>query len=262
MVASGVFNNLVEIKGNDEVGQLSQDLEVMAGKLQNLIAAVKTAEKQKSEMQLQQKDIQFKMLVSQINPHFLFNTLESIRMSALVEGARESAEMVKLLGKLLRSSIEINSVEILLKDEIATAESYLKIQSFRYRKRLEYTIDTAAVNDGYKVIPYILQPIVENSIIHGMEEQRQETTIALKAYFQDEKLVLEVADNGVGMTEEKLQELRELLEVPLGSTSTHIGMRNVHQRIRFHYGPEYGLEIQSEYKAGTVVKICLPGVLS
>ena len=170
--------------------------------------------------------------------------------------------MVKLLGKLLRSSIEINSVEILLKDEIATAESYLKIQSFRYRKRLEYTIDTAAVNDGYKVIPYILQPIVENSIIHGMEEQRQETTIALKAYFQDEKLVLEVADNGVGMTEEKLQELRELLEVPLGSTSTHIGMRNVHQRIRFHYGPEYGLEIQSEYKAGTVVKICLPGVLS
>ena len=76
-------------------------------------------------------------------------------MSALVEGARESAEMVKLLGKLLRSSIEINSVEILLKDEIATAESYLKIQSFRYRKRLEYTIDTDAVNDGYKVIPYI-----------------------------------------------------------------------------------------------------------
>lgn len=74
-------------------------------------------------------------------------------MSALVEGARESAEMVKLLGKLLRSSIEINSVEILLKDEIATAESYLKIQSFRYRKRLEYTIDTDAVNDGYKVIP-------------------------------------------------------------------------------------------------------------
>ena len=148
-------------------------------------------------------------------------------MSALVEGARESAEMVKLLGKLLRSSIEINSVEILLKDEIATAESYLKIQSFRYRKRLEYTIDTDAVNDGYKVIPYILQPIVENSIIHGMEEQRHETTIALKAYFQDEKLVLEVADNGVGMTKEKLQELRELLEVPLGSTSTHIDRKSV-----------------------------------
>ena len=234
----------------------------MAGKLQDLIAAVKTAEKQKSEMQLQQKDIQFKMLVSQINPHFLFNTLESIRMSALVEGARESAEMVKLLGKLLRSSIEINSVEILLKDEIATAESYLKIQSFRYGKRLQYNIDMDAVSNGYKVIPYILQPIVENSIIHGMEEQRQKTSIALKAYFQENQLVLEVADDGVGMTQEKLQELRQRLEVPLGSTATHIGLRNVHQRIRFHYGPEYGLKIESEYNQGTVVKICLPGVLS
>ena len=126
----------------------------------------------------------------------------------------------------------------------------------------KYTIDTDVVNDDYKVIPYILQPIVENSIIHGMEEQRQKTSIALKAYFQENQLVLKVADDGVGMTQEKLQELRQRLEVPLGSTATHIGLRNVHQRIRFHYGPEYGLKIESEYNQGTVVKICLPGVLS
>lgn len=194
------------------------------------------------------------MLASQINPHFLYNTLETIRMKARVNRQPEIEELVKMLAKLLRSNVHAGDRDVTLQQELGLAESYLKIQQYRFEERLEYQIRMEEGVEEEMVLPLILQPLVENSIIHGLECKEGVGHIRIEARRDQEDIQVSVEDDGMGLSPEKLEKLQESLN-SRELNRTHIGVNNVHQRLRLKYGPGYGLEIESEEGKYTRVTI-------
>ena len=197
------------------------------------------------------------MLASQINPHFLYNTLEIIRMKARINHQPEIEELVKMLAKILRSNVSAGDMDVPLQQELTLVESYLKIQQYRFDERLEYRINVEEALRKIPVLPLILQPLVENSIIHGMEDKEGVVHIDISACWDGEDVLVIVEDDGLGIEPEMLKALREGLN-SRELNKTHIGICNVHQRLRLKYGAEYGLTIESEAGSYTRVAVRLP----
>ncbi|PWU66631.1 cache domain-containing sensor histidine kinase [Gracilibacillus dipsosauri] len=250
-VAKGNFETSIVIDGNDEIGMLSKQLDVMVSNTRNLLAEVYESNKQKRLLERRQNEIKFKMMASQINPHFLFNCLESIRMEAHYKGEKEIARVIKLLGKLMRNSIEVGSGKIKLESEIEVIEWYLEIQKFRYDERLNYYLDIDPDTRDFLIPPLIIQPLVENSVIHGLEGNRSGGTIHVKTQLVEGGLYVEVSDNGIGITKQKLDAIIASLSEKEEKSGVRIGLRNVHQRIQLTYGARTGLSIQSIPNVGT-----------
>lgn len=166
------FNTRISIDGKDEIGQLSKQLDFMVNNTRNLLNEVYETNRQKTLLERKQNEIKFKMMASQINPHFLFNTLESIRMKAHLNGEKEISQVVKLLGKLMRNSIEVGTGKVTLGNELNVVQSYLQIQKFRYGDRLTYELMIDPLSKTVLIPPLIIQPIVENAVIHGLENSR------------------------------------------------------------------------------------------
>ncbi len=214
------------------------------------------------KMENEQQLMEFKMLASQINPHFLYNTLETIRMKALTEGNPEVANAIKLLGKSLRYVLENNgSNATTLKNELTHVEIYLIIQKLRFSERVNYEINVAEdVNaDSVEILPLFLQPIVENAIVHGLEEAERFGLVQINVSQQDDELLfIEVKDNGMGMDEETLAALNRKLSMPNRRFTSSIGLYNIAQRIRLFYGDRYSMKVESKEGAGTKVTLTLP----
>jgi two-component system sensor histidine kinase YesM len=210
-----------------------------------------------------QNDIRFKMLSSQINPHFLFNTLETIRMKSLANNDRDVAQTIKLLANILRHNLEVIHREVPLLSELDVISNYLDIQQVRFGDRISYDIICLCdVRDIY-VLPLLIQPIVENSFIHGLESKVKGgfiyITISTEKKDTNEILCIEIKDNGNGIGEEKLRLINEKLMVDsIEDISSSIGLINVQQRIKLFYGMEYGLSIQSIEGIETRITIKLP----
>ena len=200
------------------------------------------------------------MLASQINPHFLFNTLETIRMQAHCKGEKEIAHVTKLLARIMRRNLETGNELVKLGAEIELVNDYLDIERFRYGDKIHYNINYQDDDVAdYMVLPLLIQPVVENAIVHGLESKQGEGSVNIEIYKDGGLLKIIVQDDGVGMSEGELNKVLSALNEIDDMPGYRIGLRNVHQRIKLFYGENYGLKIYSEVGKGTRVEILLPG---
>jgi two-component system sensor histidine kinase YesM len=211
-------------------------------------------------MSLKQKDTELKMLQAQINPHFLYNSLETIRGMALEKDMEEIATMSVSLSMLLRYNVKGDSLRVTVRQEIKMGEVYLRIQKFRFEEKLDYRFDIPEWALEQQAVIFMLQPLLENSIVHGLEWSSGTTKIVVSAERSEEPdvFILRVSDNGPGISESRLKELVLGLEQETELTSRHIGIMNVHRRVRVLFGEAYGVIIESESGAGATVGIRLP----
>ncbi|MBM6614489.1 sensor histidine kinase [Desemzia sp. RIT804] len=254
-VAHGDFSIPSTIDGTDEITDVYEQLYLTMESLQQLIENNYSHQLNKQNWEIQKKESEFKLLASQINPHFLYNTLEMIRMKALRNSDREVAEIVKILSKLMRKALERNHDEQSLTDELKFIEMYLQIQKLRFGERISYTI-TKEFEEDYLILPMVLQPLVENSFVHGIEPKAERGHIYITVSKYEEDLVLVIQDNGIGIPEEKLKSLQEMLIE--AKDSDRIGLSNVNLRLKQYYGPEYGVIVDSKENEGTTITITLP----
>lgn len=257
-VGNGNFNTHILIDGKDEIGQLSKQLDLMVKNIKQLLNEVYESNRQKTLLERKQSEIKFKMLASQMNPHFVFNALESIRMKAHIRGEQEIARAVKLLGKLIRNSIEVGSRNVNLISEIDVVRSYLEIQKFRHGDRLNYFIEIDPQTKQIPIPPLIIQPLVENAVIHGVEKNESGGSVYVKTLLCEKGLLVEVTDNGIGISEERQQEIFKALNEQEEKEGMRIGLRNIHQRLQLSYGKDAGLHIESKKHIGTKIYFIIP----
>ena len=239
----------MEVNSRDEIGQLSRDFS-------NLEHQLFLSAQEEKKLETLQQTAKFSALQAQIQPHFLYNTLESLRMMAYENNDDEVAEMLFTLGKLMRSSISGKKQETTLKNELDNAENYLILNKLRF-ETLDYEITCTMDASEIACPKFILQPIVENSIYHGVSKIRHQRKIRIRAWQEDSLVTVEVEDNGPGMDAQRLEEIREALAkgVPLEQVQGGIGLSNVHSRLRIFFGEDSGLEIQSTPGSGTICRI-------
>lgn len=261
----GYYDIMDSFTGNDELSETFQDLRVMIDEIKDKEAQIYQAKIREQEIINHRQQMEFKVLASQINPHFLYNTLETIRMKAFTNGDREVANAIKLLGKSLRYVLEnTGTVSISLEKELNYIHTYISIQRLRFGDRVNYTerIQEHLDLNQYTILPLMLQPIVENAISHGLEGRETDGQITLEI-FEDHTenpqfLCIHVIDNGNGMTPEELEALRIRIATRDETRTRSIGLYNIDQRLQLCYGPDCRLEIYSTLGTGTTVSLHLP----
>ncbi|ADU29461.1 cache domain-containing sensor histidine kinase [Evansella cellulosilytica] len=257
-VARGNLTTYSEVEGRDEIGQLSTEFNRMTKSIKELLEEIEHKNTEKRVLEKRQNQIKLKMLASQINPHFLFNTLETIRMKTLLSGEKEIAHIVKRLGKLLRSSIEVGGGMVPLKQEMEMVKAYLEIQNFRFDERLEYELKIDPKTEAIKIPPLIIQPLVENAVIHGLENKIEGGKVIVETRLIGDDMIVSVKDNGVGISTKKKEEIFLSLTENTVEAENRIGLRNVHERILLTYKTSNGLVINSEQHKGTRVSFSIP----
>lgn len=259
------YNMISEFKGNDELTEAFEDLKFMVQDIKAKEAKMYEAELNEKELLNKQQIMEYKMLASQINPHYLYNTLETIRMKALTGGNREVADCIKILGRTLHYVLEnTGTSSTTLHKELNHVENYLSIQKLRFGERINYAIEIqpGLDLDNYQILPLLLQPVVENAVVHGLEAINGVGLVIIAvAMVGKEELQISVSDSGTGMTEEELLRIRTMLNTPELHPQSSIALYNINQRIRLCYGEDYGVTIESKYGKGTMVTLTLPAFL-
>jgi two-component system sensor histidine kinase YesM len=259
-VEKGDFNDRVKVESNDELGMLSASFNKMVARLAELVEEVYVSKLRATEMHLREKESELKMLQAQINPHFLYNTLETIRGMALEHDRLEIASVSAALARIMRYNVKQTDTDVTVGQEVEIVDVYLQIQKHRFEERLQYEINIPEWAMDQRIIKLALQPLIENSIIHGLEPAGGQTHISLTAEMMgDDRFCIVIRDDGVGMSADRLEAIRSSLDDAHGDPS-HIGLQNVHRRIRHLFGDRYGLNIDSREGAGTVVRLVLPYV--
>lgn len=215
-------------------------------------------EEQVKEEQKKLRRSEFELLQSQINPHFLYNTLDAIVWSAEAGNQKQVVNMVGNLSNFFRLSLNKGKEIVSVKEELQHVRSYLEIQQIRYQDILDFEIDIPPEIDEYKIPKLTVQPIVENALYHGIKNKRGGGKIIVSAKVKDDHFFIIVEDNGKGMTEERLAEVRKALAEGISDKNVVYGIYNVNERIRLHYGEGYGVTINSKLDEKTVVLIKLP----
>ena len=241
---------VVYIGGSPEIQHLGLTIRFMVEELQELTDKMVKEQEEKRKNELD-------ALQSQINPHFLYNTLDSIMWMIESERYEDAVSMVQALGRLLRISLSRGKNVISVGDELQHARSYLAIQKYRYKNKFTSYFEVEPDIEQYKTIKLVIQPLIENAIYYGMEYMDGEGEIHIRAYTREQDLYLEIADNGPGMPEEQVEHLLTGGE-KARQKGSGIGLKNVNQRIQLYFGTQYGLEIESEPDEGTVVRIHIP----
>ncbi len=237
----------VTVRGTSEISALSDSFGHMVVRIQELMEQVR-----QEEITLRKTELN--ALQAQINPHFLYNTLDSIAWMCEEDRTKEAVEMVNALARLFRISTSRGHELITLEKEVEHAKSYLKIQNYRYKNQFAYEFDVEESCLSYLCNKITLQPIIENAIYHGIDRMVDEGYIKICIREEEMAIRMTVTDNGVGMSEEQCQ---EILHREAGDR-TGIGIKNVNDRIRIYFGEEYGLHITSELDEGTCVEIRIP----
>lgn len=261
-VVKGNFNIKKSMDGNDEISEVYDDLYIMMESINKLIDEVYIRKIQQEKLMVKQKEAEFKMLANQINPHFLYNTLETIRMRAFCSGDRELASIVKKLGKIMRRNLEVSNQNVSFESELELVKNYLEIQGLRFKGKVEHEFNIEIDSKKYNILPLLLQPIVENAFVHGLEGTKEKGKIVVSAFEDLGYLLVEISDNGCGMTKEQLEFINDNLGKTNKKENGHqsIGMRNINERIKIFYGDEYGIHVFSELNVGTKVVLVLPAI--
>ncbi len=250
-IGSGDFSSDSAIEGADEFGFIGSGINHMAQDISKLMRDRMETEKAKRELELS-------LLQNQVNPHFLYNTLNTIKWMAVMQHAEGISEITSALAKMLKNISKNTDLLVPLKEELAFLNDYITIQSYRYAGMFSYTcnVDRDALLDCM-IMRFSLQPIVENAIFHGIEPKKQFGRIVVDISGSADSLLISITDNGVGMSEEMIQSLLSSEENRTG-VFKKIGLNNVNQRIKIEYGPEYGIAIASELGSYTCVTVRLP----
>lgn len=252
-IEKGNLNAKVDAEGSYEIRHLGQSVQNMAKQIQVLMADIVSEHEKKRKQE-------FDTLQSQINPHFLYNTLDIIVWMIENEKPDQAVKAVTALARFFRISLSRGKSIITVKDELEHVRNYLMIQHMRFKNRFSYTIEAEDEVLELASLKLMLQPLVENAIYHGMEFMDGDGEIFISAWKEGEDLYLKVSDNGLGMTEEQVARLFSDTPHTGSSRGSGIGVKNVNERIRLYFGSEYGLSIESEPDEGTVVTIHLPAV--
>ncbi|BDF06346.1 sensor histidine kinase [[Clostridium] hylemonae] len=260
-VGEGDFDIRAATGASDEIGQLTLSFDKMVERTKQLIENVYQSE-------IYQKEAELNALQAQINPHFLYNTLQTIDMMAEEEGADEISDACQALSKIFRYSINRGQEFVHVQDEIVHIENYMLIQKLRFGSKLEVRYDIQNECRELYIVKLLIQPMVENAVVHGMENVLDKCHVTIRVYRKEDCLYAEVEDNGTGIAPGQLMELNEKLarsaeqkmvhEVDYVKNHRSIGLENTNARIKLYFGQEYGITITSEEGTGTKVCIKLP----
>jgi two-component system sensor histidine kinase YesM len=249
-VHHGVLAPLEQSKTKDEIGELIQNYNYMISRIQLLLT-----EQFKHGKQV--KNYELKVLQAQINPHFLYNTLDMVIYLAQENKYMEIEDSVKALAKFYRLSLSKGKEVIALEDELAHVSAYINIQNIRYENKIEFIIDIDDYLLEFSILKITLQPIVENAIIHGIQgKEIKEGTIVISGNVAGEDIVLSVSDDGIGIPSDKLKKIRSGNFID--TRGSNYGIKNINDRIQLYYGAGYGISFKSEYNVGTTVEIRIP----
>lgn len=252
-ISQGDFTARAEVETEDEVEALADSINSMTESIEGFVHKIK-----EDEGKMRRADL--RLLQEQINPHFLYNTLDTIVW--LIEGndSDKAVNMVVSLSEFFRLVLSKGKEYITIQEEELHIKSYLKIQQVRYRDILEYEIRIDPRLYRYKILKLTLQPLVENSLYHGIKYKRAKGIITVTGEMEEGRIRLRVEDNGVGMEPEELENLQAEIMKPCKDTGKGFGLANVNERIRMNFGSEYGMTIRSEAGKGTAVDILIPAV--
>ncbi len=248
-VEQGDLSARTEISSNDEVGQLGRSLNNMIAKMQDLIDRLIKEEQEKKELELE-------ALHAQINPHFLYNTLTTIKWMAKIQGNTSVSRAIVVLIKLLRVSTNLGKDTISLREELEYVDNYVLIQKLKYNEAInvKHNIEDKCLE--VMMPKLILQPIVENSIIYGITEDHKDINIDISAFIRSGDLFIEITDDGPGIHQETVEEI--LRTASDRNRFSKVGLNNINQRLKLYYGAEYGLSIETKLGVGTKVIVKIP----
>lgn len=253
-VRQGEFNFEVEVEKEDEIGSLTQSFKEMKEELSHLIDKT-------YKLEISEKNAQLKALQAQISPHFLYNALDMINWALIENGDIEMSHIVIALSDILRYSIDDTKKQVKVREELQQIQNYLLVQKSRFEERLNYKIQIQPDILENEIPKLLLQPIVENAVIHGVENRQKEGFVRISGRAEDDKLIFEIKDNGLGIKPERLEKLRQKIaiadKIVDGNEKVHIGLANVNQRIRLTYGEKSSMEIKSKVDEGTTICIIL-----
>ncbi len=250
-VAKGDLSVRFDARSGVEVSRLSDSLNAMIDKINELLAQV-------TKEQIRLRKAEFELLQMQINPHFLYNTLDTIVWLAEAGKQKEVVQMVGSLSEFFRTSLNQGKDIIPIREELQHVRSYLEIQQVRYQDILEYEIHVPEKLGKYLIPKITIQPIVENALYHGIKNKRGLGRILVNGRKEEGHFVIEVQDNGIGINEERLKQVRDKIQYRLSAGNDIYGLYNVNERIRLNFGEKFGISIESVYGEGTVVSIFLP----
>lgn len=245
-----------------EKREFKTEIDMLIHSYNNVICRLKKSMEQSEELQMNEQRMEFRMLQAQINPHFLYNTFNLISSIAGMNGIDSICKITVSISEMFRYSIQENLI-VQLQDELREINNYVTIQTIRFKDRLYADFDVEEEVLKVPIPIFLLQPLVENAIIHGLEPKAESGYINIVAYMEDDFVEILIRDNGVGIPQDKLCQIIQSLEkeqIESISMQGHssIGIKNVNQRIKAYYGAEYGLHLESRVNVGTTISIRLP----
>lgn len=241
----------VQAEGNDEIDMIAEGLNHMVKQMKILL-------EEKAQIEIKKREADMMMLQRQIRPHFLYNTLDGIRMKALLNQDMDTAEMIEKLSLLLRRTTDIKTDYVTLQEEMEYIGYYIELQNIRFRYKFQLLQNIPKTIKNMIIPKFSLQPLIENAVHHGLEKRRQNRQIWVEAREENNMIFILVKDNGQGITKERLKEIRETLNQSDMQETEHIGLNNINIRLKLLYGKEYGLSIDSEEERGTILTLRLP----
>lgn len=246
--------DLVKVdQANDEIGQLTEEFYRLTSQISLLIRDVYEAE-------LGRKQAQLNALQSQINPHFLFNTLETIRMNSMVKNEHDTALVISRLARSFRRSITWGNDFVPISEEMEIIIDFLEIQKFRFEHRLLYEFHIEDAIKDISIPKMSILPIVENACIHGIERLAGVGMVRITGHLENGMVKIEISDNGIGMSDEKLEDIVEAMKGDVFNQGNHIGIRNVYNRLKLYYSDGFDLAYRSEPGRGTLVTMLIPAI--
>lgn len=258
-IARGEFRQIdTSGSGHDEFAELEHSMNIMSRRLEQLIE--NEYKSQLMQVKFEKEAVKSKLyaLQSQVNPHFLFNALESIRLKAYANRETETAQMIKNMAKMFRNILQWDEDIIPLEEEIAFLLQFLSLQKYRFEEDFTYEIINKAQGEGIKIPKMMIQPLVENACVHQMNQKEEPLRVKIHIERQNGYVIIQVMDNGNGIEEAKLREIRHHLESE--SSGKNVGLYNVYQRLKLYYNNEAGFSIVSEVGRGTTCTIQIPDV--
>ncbi len=250
-VAKGDLTVRSDIRTGAEVGMLSDSLNTMIDKINELLEQVK-------KEQIRLRKAEFELLQSQINPHFLYNTLDTIVWLAEAGEQKKVVKMVGSLSEFFRTSLNQGKDIISIKEELQHVRSYLEIQQVRYQDILQYDIQVEEELYKYLIPKITIQPLVENALYHGIKNKRGAGKIIISGRQEEDHFSILIEDNGIGISKERLSQVRAGVKNKVSTGKDIYGLYNVNERIHLNFGEKYGIIIESTYGEGTVVSVILP----
>ena len=248
-VQEGKFKPVsIEAAGDDEISSLTRSFNRMTERIDELM-------KKNSKEQAEKRKSELKALQSQINPHFLYNTLDSIIWLIETEDSNQAIKMTSVLARFFRQAIGKSNIYVTVWQELEYTRNYLLIQQMRYKDKVAFDIRVDLEVMECAIVKLVLQPLVENALYHGLKYKKEQGNILICGYRQGETVILKVMDDGAGMTQEALS---RIFQKKTDQKHNGVGMKNIQDRLKMYYGPGCGLSVESKEGKGTTVTITIP----